>query len=62
MSGARMCNGLVAEPTATRDANGYVTLDWPQDDPPVALVNRALMAEMVDQINELVTLRKAVRP
>lgn len=54
--------GPVAEPTVTRDADGYATLHWPASDPPVALISRELMEEIVNQVNELVTLRRMAKP
>lgn len=45
-------NGQVAEPICSRRADGLLTIDWPEDAPDVALVNRELLLEMVREINK----------
>lgn len=47
----------VANPVYTKNANGIVSIDWPESEPDVCLVSRELMVEMVAQINELRVLK-----
>lgn len=38
-------SGMVAEPTITRNPDGAITLNWPDDAPDVALIARELMTQ-----------------
>jgi hypothetical protein len=41
----------VADPTFTSCPDGTIAVNWPEDDPPVALVTRDLVVTMIDQWN-----------
>ena len=59
---SRCLGDLTADPTVTRNDDGTVTLNWPENEPDVALITRDLMVPMVDQHNRTVTLQANTVP